>query len=111
MPNWMSLVWSAAIGAFTGILLICAAKRIVRKIPRYIVVVEYEGRFRDEPPMRHLFYIRGDDSLRGNENYAKQFWTERGARLAAAEFKLSDPIEEHHSFRFIQLRIVRIKGI
>lgn len=104
-----------AVGAFFGViagnLLYAAARLLIRKIPRYIVAVEYKATLPGCDPQSYVFYLRGDKSVRGGEDGAHQFWTEKGARVAAAQFKLADCLEDIASFHFVQLRIVRINAL
>jgi hypothetical protein len=103
----VAICWMV-IGACLGL------KKILEKLPRYIVAIEFENPLLVDGKhgtMRHLFFIRADKSLRGDENYAKQFWTERSAQLAAAEWKLTDQLSEDKTLRLIQVRIMRIRGL
>lgn len=95
-------------------------RKIVNSVPSWVVIVVYESPYYgdDIKLTQHLFYLRKKGEVRGGESLAQKFWTERGAKAAAAELKFSghmdvdaDTFMGKNSFRFVEIRIVRIKGL
>jgi hypothetical protein len=110
----VTYVVAGALGVAIGLVSLRFFRRFLSRIPRWIVAIEFENPYvgdSDHGTMRHLFFIRGDKSLRGDELYARRFWTEKGALHAAAEWKLTDHLSEDTTLRLIQVRIVRVGGL
>jgi len=107
---------------FIGWMLVTWGKKLLKKLPRWIVLVIYEAPLEGDSVTRkqYVFYLREKKEIRGNDEFAKRFWTERAARAAAAELHLSggaDVLEEHitymshNNFRLVEIRIARVSGL
>jgi len=111
----MTYVVAGFLGVAIGMVGLRFFRWLFRRIPHWIVAIEFENSSvfvgDNHRPMRYIFFIRADKSLNGNNNYAKQFWTETGALHAAAEWRLTDRLVESKTLRLIQVRIVRVGGL
>jgi hypothetical protein len=116
VPNWLNLLIMLA-GFATGGLVFLGLKKFAKSVPYWVVLVVYEGillgdSISGEKRTQHLFYLMGD-GLRGSISSAKRFFTQAGAKAAAAELALSGTTAylSHSSFRFVEIRIVRTNGL